>query len=619
MKASISARGYTNVLLVLNMKRFVHEKDQDRFEKIRGRSHFAQALNVALPEKLNTQKQFISLHEDKQRRGRPEDMTTEEVGFATGVFRSLMLERYTAPAFALDKEEVSFSEDLKTNFQFKKLFLRAWRKWSIYIRATPTGFFIIRLTRRHFEQPRPFIKLAQDVLQLQESLDIQSALNWMKDSQLKYKDSPEILEKKEKSVKAFLSWLGAGENYSGNILYYPIQWRLAMEVCGLFVNSIGLEIPIPGEAEPIHLISPEPSISIPLHDSYVVHHFTELLADSSVAERLKNGTRNAQAHINLNDIRNSGQLRQALSNLIEGSALKYSASGDPTVSETESLVENVLFPNHRWKIADDILEPNHSSWEDELCVLRSKTALIMPAAKWKDYELLVASVPGATLLVDYLRYWSAIERMIEFLVEIRVLSQLLESESHVLLGDIAQTVHETRSKLFSGDIKLDERLPNLVTRAAYLRHLAALSRSISHPHLWSRAEYAIRKASYLLEQLGVPTIQDNIERNISSISSVVDHVDELYLADLSEKQNDNSTILSIGLAAASLTLTLLMLPSFWADIQASMGTPWSWAMLTIGDMLSLILIVGALYMLRIAFLQRRKVKQLFDKFLKDGS
>ena len=175
MKASISARGYTNVILVLNMKRFVQEQDQARFERIRGREEFAKTLREIWPQKLNDQEKFITIQEDKRRRERPENMSTEQVGFATGVFRSLMLERYTFPSFALDKDKVQFDPELMTNFQFTNLFLRAWNKWSIYIRMTYTGFFVIRLTRRHFEQPRPFIKLAQDVLQLQESLDVQSA------------------------------------------------------------------------------------------------------------------------------------------------------------------------------------------------------------------------------------------------------------------------------------------------------------------------------------------------------------------------------------------------------------------------------------------------------------
>jgi len=620
MKANVSARGYTSVLLVLNMKRFVQEQDQARFEKIRGREEFARALRESWPQKLADQEKFITLQEDRQRRGRPENMTTEQVGFATGVFRSLMLERYTFPAFALDKEKVEFPKDLKANFQFNTLFLRAWKKWSIYIRATYTGFFIIRLSRRHFNQPRPFIKLAQDVLQLQESLDIQSALNWLEDARSKYSDDPETLRGKERAVQAFLAWLGVDETHSGDLLYYPIQWRLAMEVCSLFVRAIGLEIPIDGESDPIRLKIPEPSISIPLHDSFVVHHFTELLADPSMVKRpmpdISNGI--STIAVDLNDVRESPPICQALSNLIEGSVLKPSMEDNPL----ESTIGNVgFFPDHRWGIAEDIPNQNQATWNDELCILKSRTAIIMPAPKWKDYEISVSSVPGATLRVNYLRYWGAIERMLEFLIEIRVLTQLIESESYRLLGEIAQTLHETRAQLFTGDIKLDQRLPDLVTRAAYLRHLAALSQSLSHPHLWSRAEYAIGKANHFLDQLGIPIILQHIERNINSINSVVDHVDELYLADLSEKQNDNATILSIGLAAASLTLTLLMLPSFWADIWVSLGTTptlWHWVLVVLGTSLSILLIIGALYMLRIAVIQRKKVKKMFDKFLQGG-
>ena len=154
MKANVSARGYTNVILVLNMKRFVQEQDHARFERIRGREEFARTLREIWPQKINNQDKFITLEEDRRLRGRPENMSTEQVGFATGVFRSLMLERYTFPAYALDKEKIQFESDLMANFQFTNLFLHAWNKWSIYIRATYTGFFIIRLSRRHFDRPR---------------------------------------------------------------------------------------------------------------------------------------------------------------------------------------------------------------------------------------------------------------------------------------------------------------------------------------------------------------------------------------------------------------------------------------------------------------------------------
>ena len=357
MKANVSAKGYTKVVLVLNMKRFVHEQDRVRFERIRGRDEFAHALRKTWPKKLANQDQFITIQEEKRRRGHPDYMSTEQVGFATGVFRSLMLEKYSFPAYALDREKVQFSDELMTNFQFKTLFWKIWNKWFVYIRPTNTGFFTIRLTNRHLEQSRPFIKLAQDILRLQESLDIRSAQNWLVNAREKFADNPDMLAVKERSVNAFLEWLGVDETYAGDVQYYPVQWRLAMEVCSLFVNAIGSEIFVDGEEQPIRLQVPKPSISIPLHDAYVVHHFTELLADETFVKRSQSNktNRNSQISIGLNDIRNSPQIRQAFVNLAEGAILKTDPAADPT----ETMDENTSsFPKHRWGIVDGILDKN---------------------------------------------------------------------------------------------------------------------------------------------------------------------------------------------------------------------------------------------------------------------
>lgn len=97
--------------------------------------------------------------------------------------------------------------------------------------------------------------------------------------------------------------------------------------------------------------------------------------------------------------------------------------------------------------------------------------------------------------------------------------------------------------------------------------MAALSQGMSDPLVWSRSEYAIVKAQYLLEQLGVPTLLTHIDRNITSLNSLVDHIDELYALDLAEKNNDLSAVMTLGLTAVSFILTLIMLPSFWTDIQ----------------------------------------------------
>jgi len=605
------------------MKRFVHEADQTRFERIRGKEEFASVLRDVWPHKLADQEKFITIEEDKRRRGRPEVMTADQVGFATGVFRTLMLERFTFPAYALDKDKVSFDDDLAKNFQFKTLFLRSWNKWSIYIRPTFTGFFVIRLTHRHRDNPVSLLNLSQDVLWLRESLDIQSALNWLADARQEYANDPDTLAFKERYVKAFLAWLGVDETYIGNVLYYPLQWRLAMEVCSWFVESIGSEIPVAGESSPIRLQVPDPSLSIPLHESYVAHHFTELLADSSIVKRAETGGIDAdlQISVSIDDIRQSPEIGQALASLMAGSILK--PSPDSESNSFAASQDGHTFPEHRGNLVDQLLEQNLATWTEELCLLGPRTAIIMPALKWRDYEVSVSSVPSSTLNVQYFRYWGAIERMIEFLIEIRIMALFLEGASYDLLGDIAEKIHQTRSELFGGDIKIDADLPNLVASAASLRHQAALCQSLSHPLLWSRGEFVVEKANYLLDQLAVPQILEHVERNINSTAEFVNHIDELYLADLSEKGNDNDTRLSMILAAASLTLTILILPSFWADLSQILEPQLSKYnvilpfMELFGDWLAGILMLAAVLLFMFAMLQGRPSKDLLKKVIRN--
>jgi hypothetical protein len=617
MKANVSAKGYTNVILVLNMKRFVHEQDRDRFERIRGKNEFAHALRDNWPQALEKQNKFISIKEEKRRRGQLDYMSTEQFGFATGVFRSLMLEKFSFPAYALDKEKVQFSDDLATNFQFKTLFLQIWKKWDIYIRPTNAGFFIIRLTNRHLDQPRSFIQLSQDILRLQESLDVRSAQNWLRNARDEFANKPEILAKKEKSVIAFLDWLGVDEHYAGEVLYYPVQWRLAMDICSQFVKAVGSKLDMNGDDIPIRFEVPQPSISLPLHDSYVVHHFTDLLADERLVKRSQpnKANSNAQISIGLNDIRNSPQIRQAFVNLAEGVVLKTDRAADSLENEK---VTTRSFPRHHWGIVDDLLNQNQSTWIDEICLMNSSSAIILPSTKWLHHELLISHVAGSTLKVNYHRYWDAIERMIEFVLEIRVMAQLIESASYEILVEIAEKIYKTQSKLFSGDIVMDDELPELVTRAASLRHQAALCQSLSHPQLWSRADFAMSKADYLLNELGVPMILAHVERNINSIVEFVNHIDELYLADLSEKSNDTTTVLSLVLAAASFTLTLLILPSFWADIwgiipESSQPNKWQVGIGVFGTLFATALLALALWLIIMAWRQRKRIWNTLQK------
>ena len=617
MPTNMSAKGYTNVILVLNMKRFIRLDDQARFETIRGTAEFAETLRTIWPGRAAEQDVFVPVEEYEKshvENGTALDgwMSTEQVGFATGVFRSLMLEKFTFPTYVLDKTKVNFEQGLTTNFQFKTLFQRAWERWSIYIRPSHTGFFTIRLSQEYTLRPRSFQILAKDVLRLQESLDVPSAQRWLQRNREKYKNEPETLAVKERSVKALLDWIGTTEEESGELVYYPVQWKLAMEVAERFMSEIAQIIEL-SNANPIEIIKPAPSLSVPLHDSYVIYHFDEIYSDPSSVKRAQKSTAsNAQIQISMNDIRQSPRLRRNIMNLMEGTLLR---TPDTTRDKDATQPENdSFFPEPRWSISDSIDEQNQSSWNDELCLLSGRTALIMPSLRWREHEMAISTVPSATLQVHYIQYWEAIERMIEFILEIRVLAQLIESNSYDVLGDIIPQVHATRSKLFLGDIEMEQGLPELITRAAHLRRLAALAQGISHPQLWSRAEYAIRKAEYLFKQLGVDVTLENIERNIDSINSVVDHVDELYIADLSEKSNDKATLMSIGLAAASLTLTLLILPSFWTDLEVTKSLHGLYlAILIVGTALGIILIIVASYLIWKAWKNKNMVIDMFDK------
>ncbi len=625
MPKNTAARGYTNVILILNMKRFVHAGDQARFETARGSRALADALRDHWPAAAGDQKTFISIEEEVTREAlkkktEPDLMLTEQVGFATGIFNTRMLEEYTFPTYVLDKETITFPAALRTNFQFKTLFERVWERWDVYIRPTYTGFFVIRLTQRYQETTRPLIDLAQDILHLQESLDVVSARNWLKYNRERYVNEPETLAVKEKSVMALLDWMGASLEDGSALLYYPVQWKLAMETARFFVREIGKELALPGQS-PIRLEEPDPNLSIPLHDSYIIHHFDKLLARPHMIKRGKSSSQPGSGMIEarVTDLHQSPRLRKALINMLEGSILTTPHELFEDEDQRRHHHEDSHFPDPRWSIVDSLMEKNCASWNDEFCVFDTRTAIIIPSEKSHDFELAVATVPSATLHVRYPRYWGAVERLVEFTIEIHIFAQLLEGVSFDLLTEIVDTVHRLRPQIIQGDILLDERIAGLITKAADLRKQAALAQSLSHPLMWGRAEYALEKSTLLLDLMGVPTTLEHVERNISSINSVVDQIDEWYLADLSEKSNDRAHYLTIFVTAASFLLTILILPSFWADIWNVLpeGRPvtWLYAAGIFGSIIALGLMWPAGLLLFRTLSKWEELKDLLDRLL----
>ncbi len=611
MSDRIAAKGYTRAVLILNMKRFVQGDDaRKHFEMLRGTDAFADAIRNVWPEKLQSQSRFKPLREG--------EMSVEDVGFATGVFRSLMLDQLTSTTYWLDKDQVQFSSGLESNFQFKTLFKRVWDRWEISIRPTMTGFFVIQLVYRYQQSPRTMINLAKDTIKLQEPLDVPSAANWLKYNRERYENQPEKLAEKEHSVKELLTWLGAEveEPQTSETLYYPVQWKLAVEVINLFLENGRLSLQY--KDNEVQLQPSPPSQSLPLHDSFIIYHFDELLAEPGVIDRKRSGEGIAgvKVPVTVNDIRKSKQLRNALVNLMEGTVLREPDKPD------DELNANGYFPSPRWSRADALFddpEVNLASWNDELCLFNHRSALILPSKKWWDYELAISTVPSATLNVSYARYWEAIIRMIEFVLEVRVLSQLIESDSYRLLTRIADTIEGIRADMFKGDIVIEGELKEQMTRAAHLRRVAGLAQSISHPPYWGRAEFAIQKAETLLDLLDVPRILAHVERNIESINSVADHVDELYIADLSEKSNDKATMLSIGIAALSFIVTLLALPSFWYDLDG-LQEEWLhsealyWAIFYTGTILGFVIIALAPVLLLVSMRRQGVGRMLRNAF-----
>jgi hypothetical protein len=92
----------------------------------------------------------------------------------------------------------------------------------------------------------------------------------------------------------------------------------------------------------------------------------------------------------------------------------------------------------------------------------------------------------------------------------------------------------------------------------------------------------------------------------------------LYLADLAEDSNNISFVLTLGLAAFSLLLTILILPSFWADLIASKEDVSGIVLKPIkhiGNFLVVFSLAGAIGMSVIVVKHTKRIKEILYKFL----
>ena len=600
MAASVKAQGHTNVIMVMNMNRFIHPDDRQRFQALRGSNSFHNYIREHWQPALLESNLFIPVDEDYQRRGKSQRMSIAEVGFATGVFRQSVLERYMFPTYRINKDAYKFPSSLEHNFQFRQIFKPIWDSWDIYVRPSVLGMLNIRLTKE-YKKAAPLEQITSDAIRLQASFDIPSAIHWL--DKLKKElgnDEVSFIEKQE-SVEELLNWLGSSIQSSEEVMdYSPVQWQLAMEIGRGFVQTIGKRIPL--ENREVRLWNPPPNLSHPLHDSYVIHHLDAVYAspyilpsyrekmDTDGGSEKTYDNKKRLVQVRFDDLQNSFTVKQRLLNMLEGSILRQRTPQDGQ-SPTR------YFPKLKQSRFDTFLEKDLSTWSDELCLMNSRIALIMPSHEDKQSNLFVSTLPTTitTSHIQYLWYWDAVERMVEFTAEIRVLAQLLEHDSTKLLQHCVDLVHQKRQDVLTEDNQmLMSNFMQTIERTANLSRLLAICQTLDNAATWSRADFAMGKAAHMLEQFSVHVSIQHAAENLSNLNALLEHLDELNLSDEQKTQERINSRISVGFSAVSMGITLLILPSFWVDL-AQLSSTWNKGFLRVlkfsGNILATIVLV----------------------------
>jgi hypothetical protein len=591
MQDDIRARGSVSVILVMDMKSFVAPQHRQRFESIRGYRAYAEMLKQKWPGQL-AGGAFEPVDADIMGVGRSPNMSTDEVGFVTGIFRLNMLDLYSSPIYKVNKERFNFSPQVKTNLQFVKLFAPIWKDWDFYIRATMTGMMVLRLERR-YDKPLALLKQATNVIELQTPFDVPGAIKALNKLENQISDSATTAEQrkglqpKAEATRAFLSWLDVQNLESPELDYIPVQWQLAREIGYQLIRDVGSKIHL-SDGTVIPFSGDKPDLSSSLYDSYTVYHVDELLvepsmiakasteqdddADDSVSDTSEISIKPAKNLVSVDpsDVKRSLRIKWFLVGMIEGAILSRTPSSGSTKRR---------FPRHNLHIVDRVFEQDMATWSDELCLLTARTAIVMPSQRSSREQLFISKLDAktTTTFVEYPRYWEALERLIEFVAEISILAQLVENASADTLQQFVRELDYARQNILQGQLNgplqdNQRHLTELTNQSANLSRLVGLCQGLINPNYWSRAEYAVDKASHLMTQMQVSILVNNAERNVSNLTNLVDHVDELVLAQLSESSNEQNSRQSLILAGLSLSIILFTLPSFWADISQLSST-----------------------------------------------
>ncbi|MBK9746310.1 MAG: hypothetical protein IPO91_05965 [Chloroflexi bacterium] len=468
MNIDIRLTGYTSVVFVMNLRPLVRPDLGFTFEKLRGSADYNRFLRTTLPDQMKTSPYFEPLLEDGERE-RP--MSSEEAGFLTGIFRYTMLDTYSAPCYRVRQEELYSNLDplLVRNHQFHKAY-EIFRRWDVFMRPTPMGTFVFRF-QRPYRRPTALIDILEDVLDLQRPVDIPSAYSKRRELLEQLGEKAAATDKDVASINRLLDWARVANDQQQRTNYPPLQSLFALEIALQFVSTVGRCFKTDGGAE-LWFNQHDAEIRPPIHDSYVIHHIDEMSAPRSIVQQLNQVQRRVETveagssgqttarqsssrtapdtYVSLRrqHIRDSVHIRSSLLRLTEGALLRR------RVGENEL---KSYFPDHQSSYIDHILAQDKATWAEELCLLTARVAIIMPSYKSRKDELFISTLPGSdsTSGVSYPSYWEALERMIEFVVEGRLMSQLVERLSTDLLDEFVESLGTARSGMAVGDIQID--------------------------------------------------------------------------------------------------------------------------------------------------------------------
>lgn len=526
LEHEVDACGAAYVILALDLAPFVKSNSLERLEYIRGRTVFDDYLET------------LDLAGSCFERD-PYYRDLEQQGYELEVFNQILVKDNFAPTYYLNKERVEFPQHLLTNLQFKNIFLPVWNKWDLWLRLSRNGVITI-IMKLDLPQRRALIHVSRDVLGMQMPFDMESAFNKLDELKRGLGRTGEDIAAKIESVRAFMAWVNERSMLEVEGKHPAVVWQMAVEVIRQFIQACnghlrcgtedGFDIELTSEIE--H------GVATPLRERYTVFHFEEIT-------HFDRKSRTYQLIPPENVLGNPDYAR-LISSLLEGIILEGP-------SDEKDHVKALFYPVHSAITANQVVQCDCSSWEDEFCVIAQRSAAIY-SLPHKGHRIIFPS-----RRIQYADYWRCIIRGLEFAVETKVIAQVAERTTSNMLDEALPLLRSNQAHI------RPKRLQKFSDDVSNLARLMAQLRTITVPHLISRASYAIAKFELFNRQAGIEKILDHAEANVRDLTELIERYYDLELQIESQRTNEVALGISIIFASLTLNLGILALPSFIQD------------------------------------------------------